>query len=53
MNNCIECGAGVSLKNPTQGEIVECSDCGVELEVRAVSPIRLEAAPREQEDWGE
>jgi alpha-aminoadipate/glutamate carrier protein LysW len=53
MVNCIECGAQIELQNPTQGEIMECGDCGVELEVRATNPIRLEAAPQEQEDWGE
>lgn len=50
---CIECGASIRLTNPVQGEIVECPDCGLELEVRTVDPIRLEIAPQEQEDWGE
>jgi alpha-aminoadipate/glutamate carrier protein LysW len=53
MVNCIECGANVNLNNPTQGEILECGDCGVELEVRTINPVSLQAAPQEQEDWGE
>lgn len=51
---CIECygeilvGADVLL-----GEILECPDCGVELEVRQTSPLTLELAPEIEEDWGE
>jgi alpha-aminoadipate carrier protein LysW len=35
------------------GEIVVCPDCGVELEVMSLDPIRLELAPEVEEDWGE
>jgi alpha-aminoadipate/glutamate carrier protein LysW len=50
---CPECEATISLTNVLRGEIVSCPDCGVELEVVSVSPLSLEAAPMEQEDWGE
>jgi alpha-aminoadipate/glutamate carrier protein LysW len=53
MVKCIECGAEVTLAKPTQGEIVECPDCGLELEVRSVNPVTVAAAPQEKEDWGE
>jgi alpha-aminoadipate carrier protein LysW len=53
MTECIECGGGVALANPLQGEIVACPDCGVELEVTTLSPLTLALAPEEQEDWGE
>jgi alpha-aminoadipate carrier protein LysW len=36
-----------------EGEIVQCPDCGVELEVMSLQPLRLELAPEEEEDWGE
>lgn len=36
-----------------EGEIVDCPDCGVELEVVKVNPLTLELAPEEEEDWGE
>jgi alpha-aminoadipate carrier protein LysW len=36
-----------------QGEIVQCPDCGVDLEVVAVEPLKVELAPMEEEDWGE
>jgi len=53
MTECIECGADIALGNPVVGEIVDCQDCGLELEVRKLAPLTLEAAPQEAEDWGE
>ena len=50
---CPECAAQVDLQNPEKGEIVECHDCGTELEVISVDPSRLAPAPEEEEDWGE
>ena len=35
------------------GEIVVCSDCGVDLEVTSLNPPEVELAPMEEEDWGE
>jgi len=35
------------------GEIIECSDCGSELEVKSINPPQIEEAPMEDEDWGE
>ena len=58
MNNvliahCSECDAEISLKDVVQGEIIVCSDCGVDLEVISLDPPTLELAPMEEEDWGE
>lgn len=50
---CVECAAQVRLVNPVTGEVVDCPDCGAELEVRALEPLTLALAPEEQEDWGE
>ena len=51
---CPECAATVTLSgNVERGEIVQCADCGAELEVTSVSPLELELAPDEEEDWGE
>ncbi len=50
---CPECDAALTLMSPEKGEIVECSDCGAELEVLSTEPIRLELAPEAEEDWGE
>jgi alpha-aminoadipate carrier protein LysW len=51
---CPECAADVSLPDDVmEGEIVQCPDCGVELEVVNLDPFTLELAPEEEEDWGE
>lgn len=51
--HCSECDAEISLEGVVQGEIIVCSDCGVDLEVISLDPPTLELAPMEQEDWGE
>jgi len=51
--NCPECDAQITLENVVQGEIIVCSDCGVDLEVTSLNPATLELAPMEEEDWGE
>lgn len=52
--NCPECAAEIILEKGTMvGEIIVCSDCGVDLEVTALDPPSIELAPMEQEDWGE
>lgn len=51
---CPECAATLTLApNVLVGEILDCSDCSAELEVRATSPVRVEVAPEVEEDWGE
>jgi alpha-aminoadipate carrier protein LysW len=52
--SCLECGADVQSGNDLIiGEILECAECGVELEVIQVSPLSIELAPEIEEDWGE
>lgn len=52
--SCPECDAWIDLPDDTiKGEIVECPECGVELELVNLDPPTLELAPQEQEDWGE
>ena len=51
---CPECAAEIELASGTEvGEIIVCSDCGVDLEVTALAPATVQLAPMEQEDWGE
>ncbi|MGI8846815.1 MAG: lysine biosynthesis protein LysW [Candidatus Dormibacteria bacterium] len=51
---CPECDAEVTGGDAIEtGEILPCSDCGTDLEVMGVSPLRLQVAPPEEEDWGE
>ena len=51
--HCPECDAEIVLEDVLIGEIIVCSDCGVDLEVVQVNPLALELAPMEEEDWGE
>jgi alpha-aminoadipate carrier protein LysW len=53
MSECPECGAAVHAKNVEEGEILNCQDCGTELEVASINPLKLNKAPQEEEDWGE
>ena len=51
---CPECEAQIELATGTEaGEIIVCSDCGVDLEVTSVEPAVVQLAPMEQEDWVE
>jgi alpha-aminoadipate carrier protein LysW len=52
--SCPECAAEITLEANTEiGEIIVCSDCGVDLEIIALDPAAVQLAPMEQEDWGE
>ncbi|AGB15041.1 lysine biosynthesis protein LysW [Halovivax ruber XH-70] len=54
MTTCTACGADVSLHDDLEaGEIVDCTTCGVELEVIETAPPVLDRAPELEEDWGE
>jgi len=51
---CVECLAKLTLREGLiVGEIVQCPECGVELEVVEVEPVKLQVAPEVEEDWGE
>ena len=47
-------GAEITLaSNTVVGELLECPDCGSELEVTSLDPSSLAEAPETEEDWGE
>ena len=52
MAKCPMCGAEVE-KEPGMvvGELFECPDCGIELEVIKMSPFKISEATIEEEDW--
>ncbi len=51
---CTECEAEISLDGATEiGEIIQCPDCGLDLEVLSLDPPEVAPAPEEEEDWGE
>ena len=45
---CPECEAEIDLKNPIKGEIVQCPDCGVELEVVLPPPSSWLRLPKKK-----
>jgi alpha-aminoadipate carrier protein LysW len=54
MAECPVCGGAVQLEEDiVVGELLECPDCGSELEVLKVEPLTLGEAPETEEDWGE
>lgn len=51
---CPECAAAVPLPEDVMaGEVVQCPECGRELETVGDDPWQLVPAPEEEEDWGE
>lgn len=53
-SSCPECGFAITIAADTvKGEILQCGDCGVELEVINLEPLEIALAPEEEEDWGE
>jgi len=54
MSECPVCGAELALANDlVKGELLECDDCGTELEVIGLAPVVLKEAPEAEEDWGQ
>ena len=54
MAECVVCGSEIELQASTiAGELIDCDDCGSELEVVSVDPFELQEAPQEEEDWGQ
>jgi alpha-aminoadipate/glutamate carrier protein LysW len=53
-SECVECGGPVPFAaDVIAGEIAQCPDCGIELEVLHRDPLELAVAPQIEEDWGE
>ncbi|MDY6776427.1 MAG: lysine biosynthesis protein LysW [Halobacteria archaeon] len=51
---CPVCGAEVEPEwEVERGEIIDCTECGAELEVADTDPLDLIEAPELEEDWGE
>ena len=51
---CLVCGADIPLGTGiVPGELVDCGDCGTELEITQVDPLVFQEAPQAEEDWGE
>lgn len=54
MPECVVCGSELDLDDDiVAGELIDCSDCGSELEIASLDPITIQEAPTEEEDWGQ
>ncbi len=54
--SCPDCDAELEIPSDTEiGEIVSCSGCGLELEVKTIKDgcVELQELTIEGEDWGE
>ncbi|MCL2135034.1 MAG: lysine biosynthesis protein LysW [Candidatus Bathyarchaeota archaeon] len=55
-SKCPDCDADIEIPTDTEiGEIVSCSGCGLELEVKDIKDdnVNLQEITIEGEDWGE
>ena len=51
---CPVCGALVIINIDNEaGELIDCEECGVMLEIVSIDPPQIDEAPEEEEDWGE
>lgn len=47
--DCVVCGSAVSIAEaPELGEIYDCEECGVELEVCSCAPVKLDVFEEEE-----
>ena len=54
MTECPVCGAEINFAEGTVlGELLECGDCGTELEVTGLAPAAVTEAPATEVVWGE
>ena len=54
MGECPVCAADVDLADDAMaGELIVCEDCGAELEIVGLDPVKLNEAPSAEEDWGQ
>ena len=52
---CPECEADIEIDeyDVDKGEIISCPECGVELEVVGLSPLELDVASHDDDEWEE
>ena len=54
MAECPVCACQIEFEGDTiKGELIECPECGSELEVISIDPDTLDLAPDLDEDWGQ
>ena len=54
MAECPVCAVHVEIPDDAMaGEVLACEDCGTELEILELDPVKLAEAPSAEEDWGQ
>jgi alpha-aminoadipate carrier protein LysW len=54
MAECPVCAGEIKLADDAMaGEVIVCDDCGAELEITGLDPVKLDEAPSAEEDWGQ
>ena len=55
MATCPDCEADVEIDafDVDKGEIISCPECGIDLEVVGLSPLELDLASEDEDDWDE
>jgi alpha-aminoadipate carrier protein LysW len=54
MGECPVCAGEIKLADDAMtGEVIVCDDCGAELEIVGLDPVKLDEAPSAEEDWGQ
>ncbi|MBN2492319.1 MAG: lysine biosynthesis protein LysW [Planctomycetes bacterium] len=54
ITNCPSCDAEIVFDDDAEeGEIIECPECGIELEIVSLDPAEVQEAAEEEEDWSE
>ena len=50
---CPECDSPIEIEEPAVGEILDCAECGIELEVIAIDPLEFAIISEEEmdDDW--
>ena len=54
MATCPDCDyEEIDTDDLEEGDAISCPECGVDLEVLGLSPLELDLAPDEEDDWQE
>ena len=54
MAECPVCAVEIELADDAMvSELIVCNDCGTELEIAGLDPVKLNEAPSTEEDWGQ
>jgi alpha-aminoadipate carrier protein LysW len=54
MAECPVCAGEIELAGDAMvSELIVCNDCGAELEIAGLDPVKLNEAPSTEEDWGQ